>query len=39
MGEVVGRVGELWRFPVNSMQGERLDETEVMETGIIGDRA
>lgn len=31
-------VSELWRYPVKSMQGERLDSARVDEFGIIGDR-
>lgn len=31
-------VVELWRYPVKSMAGERLDACEVAETGIVGDR-
>jgi len=31
-------VAELWRYPVKSMRGERLQEAEVLETGIRGDR-
>lgn len=37
-GEVVGSVGALWRFPVKSMQGERLDRVEVVTGGMVGDR-
>jgi MOSC domain-containing protein len=37
--EIVGTVSELWRFPVKSMQGERLDEAIVGDAGVIGDRA
>jgi uncharacterized protein len=33
------RVGELYRYPVKSMLGERLMNTAVDEQGIIGDRA
>jgi uncharacterized protein YcbX len=33
------KVVELWRYPVKSLQGERLDETVVTPTGIEGDRA
>jgi len=33
------RVGELWRFPVKSMRGERLDQAFVTPRGILGDRA
>lgn len=36
---VVGRVAEVWRFPVKSMLGERLDEVEVTTAGVVGDRA
>lgn len=37
-GTVVGRVAELWRFPVKSMLGERLDQVEVSPVGVVGDR-
>jgi uncharacterized protein YcbX len=33
-----GTVAELWRFPVKSMRGERVDEVEVTEAGVVGDR-
>lgn len=32
------RVVELWRYPVKSLQGERLDEAEIGPVGIVGDR-
>lgn len=32
------RIRELWRFPVKSMAGERLDAAELREDGIAGDR-
>ena len=32
------QVNELWRFPVKSMQGERLESANVDEFGIEGDR-
>jgi uncharacterized protein YcbX len=35
----VGSVAELWRFPVKSMKGERLDRVELTERGVLGDRA
>ena len=38
-GENVGYVAALWRFPVKSMKGERLDHAEVTAQGILGDRA
>jgi uncharacterized protein YcbX len=34
----VGRVSEIWRYPVKSMAGERLDEVELDPVGIPGDR-
>jgi uncharacterized protein len=37
--EPVGTVEGLWRFPVKSMLGERLDAVDVGEGGIVGDRA
>jgi uncharacterized protein YcbX len=37
--EVVGSVTGLWRFPVKSMGGERLQEVEVTEHGVSGNRA
>ena len=39
INEVVGSVAGLWRFPVKSMRGEQLQEAEVTEKGILGDRA
>ncbi len=32
------RVLEIWRYPVKSMQGERLDSAEVTPAGLVGDR-
>jgi uncharacterized protein YcbX len=32
------RVAELWRFPVKSLQGERLEAAEITREGIAGDR-
>ena len=31
-------VAELWRYPVKSLGGEQVDEVEVLEDGIAGDR-
>ena len=39
MGETVGTVAALSRFPVKSMQGERLTAAELTEGGLVGDRA
>lgn len=36
---VTGTVAELWRYPVKSMLGERVDAVEVTEHGLTGDRA
>lgn len=36
---MIGRVAALWRFPVKSMRGERLDRAEISENGLPGDRA
>ena len=39
IGETVGTVATLSRFPVKSMQGERLTTAELTEHGVVGDRA
>ncbi len=31
-------IQELWRYPVKSMAGERIETAEVTEAGIVGDR-
>jgi hypothetical protein len=36
---IVGAVDGLWRFPVKSMRGERLEQAEFTERGLVGDRA
>ena len=36
---IVGKVGEIWRYPVKSMAGERLGSCAVEWKGIPGDRA
>lgn len=35
----IGIVKELFRYPIKSMRGERLDRLEVGERGVVGDRA
>lgn len=35
----VGSVAGLWRFPVKSMRGERLEQAEITTHGLLGDRA
>ncbi len=37
-GELVGRLRAIWRYPVKSMQGERLAGGEFTPTGVTGDR-
>lgn len=37
--KIEGTVVGLWRFPVKSMRGEQLEEAEVTERGVLGDRA
>jgi hypothetical protein len=37
MGEL-GKVASLWRYPVKSMQGEELSESEITQHGLLGDR-
>jgi uncharacterized protein YcbX len=39
MSETVGTVATLSRFPVKSMQGERVAAAEVTGNGVVGDRA
>jgi uncharacterized protein YcbX len=36
---VIGSLAGLWRFPVKSMTGERLEQAELTEHGLLGDRA
>jgi uncharacterized protein len=38
MGTTVGHVSEIWRYPVKSMGGERLESTDLDANGIPGDR-
>ena len=35
----IGSVAGIWRFPVKSMRGQRLEQAEVTERGLVGDRA
>jgi len=35
----VGRVAELWRYPVKSMLGERRNQLQITARGALGDRA
>ena len=36
---IIGVVGRLWRFPVKSMGGERIEQGEFSIRGLVGDRA
>ncbi|MFE2721465.1 MOSC domain-containing protein [Kitasatospora sp. NPDC059327] len=38
MAEIIGVIEQLWRYPVKSTGGERLDSVEVDERGLAGDR-
>ena len=35
----VGSIAAIWRYPVKSMRGEELDEGEITERGLLGDRS
>ena len=35
----IASVASLWRYPVKSMRGERVEDTDVADTGFAGDRA
>ncbi len=39
LGNVLGNVLSLWRYPVKSMGGEELSSVEAGEDGFVGDRA
>jgi uncharacterized protein len=39
MSDAVGAVKSLWRFPVKSMRGERVNVADLTERGFAGDRA
>ncbi|MBP9067156.1 MAG: MOSC N-terminal beta barrel domain-containing protein, partial [Candidatus Microthrix sp.] len=32
------QIAELWRYPIKSLGGERLEASEVTELGLVGDR-
>jgi hypothetical protein len=36
---IVGRIAEIWRYPVKSMEGERIERASLGENGVPGDRA
>lgn len=35
----IGRIQQLWRYPIKSMAGEPLERAALDETGIVGDRS
>lgn len=37
--ERLGSIAALWRFPLKSMRGERLEAAEITPQGLLGDRA
>lgn len=39
MSEAVGAVKALWRFPVKSMRGEKVETADLTDAGFTGDRA
>jgi hypothetical protein len=39
MTTLVGTITQIWRYPVKSMMGERVDEAWLTEHGLAGDRA
>jgi uncharacterized protein len=39
MANARGRVQEIWRYPIKSFRGERVESAEVTATGLAGDRA
>jgi uncharacterized protein len=39
MSDAVGAVKALWRFPVKSMRGEKLEAADLTRAGLVGDRA
>ena len=36
---LVGRIAEIWRYPVKSMEGERIPSATLGTNGVLGDRA
>ncbi len=38
MTEALARIQEIWRFPIKSFQGESIERTSLVGTGIAGDR-
>jgi len=37
-GDEIGRIAEIWRYPVQSMRGEALEAADIAENGVVGDR-
>jgi uncharacterized protein YcbX len=38
MGMTIGEVAQLWRYPVKSLGGERVEQAEIGLRGLLGDR-
>ncbi len=36
---LVGKISELWRYPIKTMQGETLETATIAKKGLIGDRS
>ena len=37
-GDEIGRIAEIWRYPVQSMRGEALEAADLAAAGVVGDR-
>ena len=37
-GDEIGRIAEIWRYPVQSMRGEQLEAADIAAAGVVGDR-
>ncbi|MGH6962511.1 MAG: MOSC domain-containing protein [Dongiaceae bacterium] len=37
-GDEIGRIAEIWRYPVQSMRGEALGAADIAAGGVVGDR-
>lgn len=38
MDKSIGKVDQLWRYPVKSMAGEKIDSSKITNAGLLGDR-
>ncbi|GAA6190049.1 MOSC domain-containing protein [Litorivita sp. NS0012-18] len=39
MTQATGQITQIWRFPIQSMGGERVAQAEITTAGLVGDRA